>query len=105
MYMYQQVQDYSGNQNHNLPKKKNSEEGPILIISDSMLRGIKEMKLSSTIFIRKECFPGGTIEDINSYIHEFDDTTPYTKVVIHIGTNDVFKSSEAEISKGITDLS
>ena len=67
--------DFSVNQNHNLPKK-DSTQGPILIISDSMLRGIREMKLSSKIFIRKECFPGGTIKDINSYIEEFDDTTP-----------------------------
>ena len=56
-----------------------------------MLRGIKEMKLSSKIFIRKECFPGGTIKDINSYIEEFDDTTSYTKIVIHVGTNDLFQ--------------
>ena len=53
-----------------------------------MLRGIKEMKLSSKIFIRKECFPGRTIKDINSYIHEFDDTTPYTKIVIHNGVRE-----------------
>ena len=96
--------DFSVNQNHNLPETKNSKQGPILIISDSMLRGIKEMKLSSKIFIRKECFPGGTIKDINSYIEELDDTTPYTKIVIHVGTNDVFKSSEAEIIEGIKDL-
>ena len=62
------------------------------------------MKLSSEIFIRKECFPGGKIKDINSYIQEFDDTTPYTKIVIHIGTNVAFKSSEAEIIEGIRDL-
>ena len=74
------------------------------MVSDSMLRRIIEVKLSSNIFIRKECFPGGTIKDINSYIQEFDDTTPYIKTVIHIGTNDVFKSSEAEIIEGIRDL-
>ena len=96
--------DFSVNQNHNLPETKNSTQGQILIISDSMLRGIKGMKLSSKIFIRKECFPGGTIKDINSYIEEFDDTTPYIKIVIHVGTNDVFKSSEAEIIEDIKDL-
>ena len=69
-----------------------------------MLREIKEMKLSSKICIRKECFTGGTIKDINSYIQEFDGTIPYTKIVIHIGTNDVFKSSEAEIIEDIRDL-
>ena len=69
-----------------------------------MLTEIKEMNLSSKIFIRKQCFPGGTIKDINSYIEEFDDTTPYTKIVMHVGTNDVFKSSEAEIIEGIKDL-
>ena len=92
--------DYSGNQNHNLPRNKDSAQGPILIINDSMLRGIKEMKLSSKIFIRKE----GTIKDINSYIHEFDGATPCTKIVIHIGINDVFKSFEVEIMEGIRDL-
>ena len=96
--------DYSGNQNHNLPEKEDSAQGPILIINDSMLSGIKEMKLSFKIFIGKECFPGGAIKDINSYIHEFDDTTPYTKIVIHIGTNDVCESFEAEIIEGIRDL-
>ena len=96
--------DFSANQNHNLPKKDDSAQGPILIISDSMPRGIKEMKLSSKIFIRKECFPGGTIKDINSYIQEFDGTTPCTKIVIHVGINDVFKSSEAEIIEGIKNL-
>ena len=69
-----------------------------------MLRGIKEMKSSTKTFIAKECLPGGTIKDIYSYIQEFDDTTPYTKLVIHVGTNDVFKSSEAEIIEGIKDL-
>ena len=58
--------DFSVNQNHNPPKKKDNAQGPILIISASMLRGNKEMKLSSEIFIRKECFPGGTIKYINS---------------------------------------
>ena len=61
------------------------------------------MKLSRKIFIRKECFPGGPMKDINSYIHAFDDTTPHTKIVIHIGTNDVVKFSETEI-EGIRDL-
>ena len=48
------------------------------------------MKLSSNIFVRKECLTAETIKYINGYICEIDDTTPYTNIVIHIGTNDVF---------------
>ena len=70
---------------------RNSAQGPILIINDYMLRIIKKkMKLSSNIFVRKECLTAETIKDINGYIREIDDTTPYTNIVIHIGTNDVF---------------
>ena len=71
------------------------------MVSDSMLRRIIEVKLSSNIFIRKECFPGGTIKDMNSYIQEFDDTTPYTKTVIHIGTNDVFNLLKQKLLKAL----
>ena len=49
-------------------------------------------------------FSWRTIKNINSYIQESDGTTPFTKIVIHVGTNDVFKFSESEIIEGMKDL-
>ena len=42
-------------ENVNYDSKK---DGPILIFSGSMLKGIKELKLSDSVYIKKECISG-----------------------------------------------
>ena len=83
--------------------ESDSQSSNILILSDSMMKGIIVKKLSTKSYIRKEYVRGGTTEMIN-YIADFKDEKEYNQVVIHTGTNDIFKKSLDEINQNIEQI-
>ena len=79
-------------------KKGNTDTRPILILSDSMLRGIIQRKFAPNRYTNKQYVPGGTDEMI-SHIATMQDTTDYEFVVVHTGTNDIKNKSIDEITR------
>ena len=79
-------------------------DGPILILSDSMLKGIKEIKLLNKTYINKQCITGAKIEDLQGLISKMKDTIAYSQIVIHVGTNNIFKTNETDIIDEIETL-
>ena len=68
-------------------------DGPILILSDSMLKGIKENKT----YINKQCITGEKIEDLQDLISKMKDNVAYSQIVIHVGINNIFKTNEMDV--------
>ena len=61
-------------------------KGTTLIVSDPMLSGLKESKMSQKRLIKVRTFHGATIEDMKFFV------VPYLKkkpdnIIIHVGTN------------------
>ena len=50
-------------------------DGPILIFSDSMFKGIKELKLSNKVYIKKEGISGAKVSDLIDLVRDSVDTT------------------------------
>ena len=61
-------------------KSNSKKDGPILIFSDSMLKGIKELKLSNKVYIKKECISGAKVSDLIDLVKDSMDTTVYFKI-------------------------
>ena len=74
---------------NNESPKITENKGPTLILSDSMLPGIKPMRTSCEHYINKLCISGGKINEITEAVRNMDETTPYRKVLIHVGTNNI----------------
>ena len=72
-----------------------------LIVSDSMLGGIKEFRLGPERKVRS--FPGATIDDMSQYIVPLLRKRP-TCVVAHVGTNDASFSTAKQIADDLTKL-
>ena len=88
--------------NNNFKSPKIDENmGPVLIHSDSILRGIKPMRLSREHYINKQCISGGKINEITEVVRNMDETTPYRKVPLHVGTNNILKDDQQTILKEI----
>ena len=77
---------------------------PVLILSDSMLRGIKPMRLSREHHINRQCICGGKINENTEVVRSMDETTPYRKVLLHVGTNNILKDDQQPIIKEIKTL-
>ena len=90
------------------PNPNNIEnKGPILILSDSMLRGIRPMRLSGDHYINKHSISGARIKEIRELVKAMNDTTRHKKVLIHVGTNDVLKDDHQSViseTKNLIDL-
>lgn len=69
---------------------------PILILSDSMLRGIIQRKFAPNRYTNKQYIQGGTAEMIE-HLQTMEDPTNYEYVIIHTGTNDIGKKSTEDI--------
>ena len=92
-----------GNQSE-INKSMSLSDGPILILSDSMMKGIKEIKLSSKTYINKQCITGAKIEDLQGLISKMKDNVAYSQIVIHVGKNNIFKTNETDIINEIETL-
>ena len=77
---------------------------PILILSDSVLKGIKEIKLLNKAYITKQSITGAKIEDLQDLISKMEGTVTYSQIVIHLGTNNIFKTNETDIIDEIETL-
>ena len=73
-------------------------KGTVLIMSDSMLHGIDERRMSKNGLVKVRCFPGSTVADLkNFYMQPLLSKKP-SHVIMHIGTNDAAnKGSTADI--------
>ena len=60
----------------------------MLIVGDSMVNGIEEIKLSKSRHIRVQQIPGGKVEDIQQNLKDLLRENQKT-VMIHAGTNNV----------------
>ena len=65
---------------------------------------IKEMKLSSKTYINKQCVRGGKIADLIKIATDLNDSITYSRVLIHVGTNNIFNTTEQEIIEEISKL-
>ena len=79
-------------------------KGPILILSDSLLKGIKPLRLSRETYINKQCISGGNITDLTEIVNNMDDQTRYRKVLLHVGTDSVFKYDQQTLINEIHKL-
>ena len=72
-----------------------------LDFSDSMLKGIKKLKLSNKAYIKKECISGAKVSDLIDLVRDSMDTAVYFKILVHVGTNNIFRSDQKLLKKFI----
>ena len=77
---------------------------PILILGDSMIKGIKEHLLNRQTYIKKVCISGATVKDFIEVVKNMNDPTPYAKILIHLGTNDIRNDNESTIINNLKHL-
>ena len=87
-----------------IPINNKENKGPILILSDSMLKGIKPLCLSRETYISKQCISGGNVTDLTEIVNNMDDQTRYRKVLLLVGTNSVFKYDQQTLINEIYKL-
>ena len=73
-----------------------SSKGPVLLLGDSMIRGIQQRKFALNRYVNKQTIAGGTRE-IRQYINHMQERNDYDYIVIHSGTNDVGNLTANEI--------
>ena len=106
---YQRVleKDHSPEESIEIQENVNSnskKDGPILIFSHSVLKGIKELKLSNKAYIKKECISGAKVSNLIDLVRDSMDTTVCSKILVHVGTNNIFRSDEMSTVKEIHSL-
>ena len=85
----------SSNQNHVYNPNEWLSEGPVLLLGDSMIRGMQRRKFAPDRYVNKQTIAGGTRE-ISQYFN-YMQRNDYDYIVIHSGTNDVGKLTANEI--------
>ena len=86
----------SSNQNHAHNPNERSSKGPVLLLGDSMIRGIQQRKFVPNRYVNKQIIAGGTRET-RQYINHMQERNDYDYIVIHSGTNDVGNLTANEI--------
>ena len=86
----------SSNQKHVPNPNERSPKGPVLLLGDSMIRGIQQRKFAPNRYVNKQIIAGGTRE-IRQYINHMQERNDYDYIVIHSGTNDVGNLTANEI--------
>ena len=86
----------SSNQNPVYNPNERLSKGPMLLLGDSMIRGIQQRKFAPNRYVNKETIAGGTRE-ISQYINHMQERNDYDYIVIHSGTNDVGKLTANKI--------
>ena len=80
--------------------QEHSSNGPVLLLGDSILRGILQRKFMPNRYVNKQTITGGTRE-MNQYIKHMQDRNDYDLIVIHSGTNDGDKLNINEITRNM----
>ena len=95
-----QIQQHTAaGSNQNLEDKHTS-NGPVLLLGDSILRGIQQRKFMPNRYVNKQTITGGT-RQMNQYIEHMQDRNDYDLIIIHTGTNDVDKLNANEITRNM----
>ena len=76
----------SDNPNERLSK------APVLLLGDSIIRGIQQRKFAPNRYVNKQTIAGGTRE-ISQYINHMQERNDYDYIVIHSGTNDLMSGN------------
>ena len=71
-------------------------KGLMLLLGDSMIRGIQQRKFAPNRYVNKQTIAVGTRE-ISQYINHMQERNDYDYIVVHSGTNDVGKLTANEI--------
>ena len=58
-----------------IPTNNKENKGPILNLSDSVLKGIKPLCLSRKTYMNKQCISGGNVTDLTEIVNNMDDQT------------------------------
>ena len=75
-------------------------KGPVLLLGDSILRGIQQRKFAPNRYVNKQTVAGGT-KEMKQYINNMEEKNDYDYIIIHTGTNDVGNLSTDEIVKNM----
>lgn len=86
----------SSNQNHVCNPNERLSKGPVLLLGDSIIRGIQQRKFAPNRYVNKQIIAGGTRE-IRQFINHMQERNDYDYIVIHSGINDVGKLTANEI--------
>ena len=86
----------SSNQNHVYNPNERLSKGLMLLLGDSMIRGIQQRKFAPNCYVNKQTIAGGTRE-ISQHINHTQERNDYDYTAIHYGTNDVGKLTANEI--------
>ncbi len=69
-------------------KDDSDEECDILLIGDSIIKGVYPAKFFPTKITISQCFRGGKIKDLTNYFSS-SDLTIKERIIIHVGSNDI----------------
>ena len=95
----------TSNRNQNQDQQRISlSKGPVLLLGDSILRGIQQRKFAPNRYVNKQTVAGGT-KEMKQYINNMEEKNDYDYIVIHTGTNDVGNLSTDEIVKNMENCS
>ena len=87
---------FTSSQNHVHNPNERLSNGPVLLLGDSVFRGIQQRKFAPNRYVNKQTIAGGTRE-ISQYINHMQERNDYDYIVIHSGSNDVGKLTANEI--------
>lgn len=74
------------------------------ILGDSIIKGLKWWKMSRQhTKINMKCFPGSTVEDMESYMLPTLRKNP-DQIIVHIGTNDLSSNDSRHVAEQIVNL-
>ena len=91
----------TSNRNQNQDQQRISlSKGPVLLLGDSILRGIQQRKFAPNRHVNKQTIAGGT-KEMKQYKDNMEEKNDYDYIVIHTGTNDVGNLSTDEIVKNM----
>ena len=64
-----------------------------------MIKGIKEHLLNRQTYTKKVCISIGqqTVKDFIEVVKNMNDPTPYAKILIHLGTNDIKTTTKVQL--------
>ena len=75
-------------------------KGAVLLLGDSILRGIQQRKFAPNRHVNKQTIAGGT-KEMKQHKDNMEEKNDYDYIVIHTGTNDVGNLSTVEIVKNM----
>ena len=86
-----------------LTKEKENKKS-VYIVGDSIIKGLKWWKMArGDTKVHMKCFPGATVEDMESYALPTVRKNP-DEIIVHIGTNDLRNCTPRQVADSIVNL-